>query len=278
MRTWRTSGTRQSRTCCRSDPRRNKRNIMRRIPAIVLVLSAGTIIGACSSPEAGDVGSAGASGTGSKAGTGGTAITGNTGAAGTVGNTGSGGTTRVTGTGGTGLGEIGGTTGTGMTGGTAGTGGLGPAGTAGDSAGSGGSGTGTGGSTSTGGSTGAQVSVDATGKYTVTFAHPAWTFAGTLGAPASAIMTTAGSDAVGSYRETTFSYSNAGTRNARIRTYDHLPVVVFGETNPASGSNIRNFPVLSTVPTTAYHLAHQDIQFAPYTLSGLTADSPWVFF
>lgn len=137
---------------------------------------------------------------------------------------------------------------------------------------------GTGGSTTTGGSTGAQVSVEATGKYTVTFAHPAWTFAGTLGAAASAIMTTAGSDAVGSYRETTFSYSNAGTRNGRIRAYDHLPVVVFGETNPASGSNIRNFPVLSTVPTTAYHLAHQDIQFAPYTLSGLTADSPWVFF
>ena len=63
-------------------------------------------------------------------------------------------------------------------------------------------------------------------------------------------MTTAGSDAVGSYRETTFSYSNAGTRNGRIRAYDHLPVVVFGETNPAAGSNIRNFPVLSTVPAT----------------------------
>ena len=87
----------------------------------------------------------------------------------------------------------------------------------------------------------------------MTFAHPAWTFAGTLGAAASAIMTTTGSDAVGPYHETTFSYSNAGTRNGRIRAYDQLPVVVFGETNPASASNIRNFPVLSTLPTTSYH-------------------------
>ena len=123
------------------------------------------------------------------------------------------------GTGGTGSGQTGGTTGTG------GSSGPGNAGAAGDSAGAEGAGMGTGGSTSVGGSTGAQVSVDATGKYTVTFAHPAWTFAGTVGAPASAIMTTAGSDAVGSYRETTFSYSNAGTRNGRIRAYDHLPVV-----------------------------------------------------
>jgi hypothetical protein len=120
--------------------------------------------------------------------------------------------------------------------------------------------------------------VDATGKYTVTFAHPAWTFAGTLGAPASGITTMAGSDAVGPYRETTFTYSNGGTRNGRIRAYAQLPVVIFGETNPASASNIRNFPVLSTVPTTAYHVAHQDIQFAPYTFSGLTPDSPWTFF
>ncbi len=120
--------------------------------------------------------------------------------------------------------------------------------------------------------------MDASGKYTVTFAHPAWTFGGSLGAPASGIMTMTGSDGVGPYHETTFSYTNAGTRNGRIRAYDHLPAVIFGETNPASGSNIRNFPVLSTVPATSYHWAHQDVQFAPYTMSGLTSDSPWIFF
>ena len=179
----------------------------------------------------------------------------------------------------TGLGGNGGLAGSGTGGAGAGGGTAGArAGAGGAGAGSGGAGTGTGGSASSGGSTGAQASIDATGKYTVTFAHPAWTFAGTLGAPASAIMTATGSDAVGPYHETTFSYSNAGTRNGRIRAYDHLPVVVFGETNPASASNIRNFPVLSTLPTTSYHLAHQDIEFAPYTMSGLTADSPWTFF
>lgn len=125
---------------------------------------------------------------------------------------------------------------------------------------------------------GAKVSVDASGKYTVTFAQPPWTFAGDLGAPATAISTASGSDAVGPYHETTFSYAKSGTRNGRIRSYDQLPAVVFGEVTPAAASNIRNFPVLSTLPSTSYHVAYQDIQFAPYTLSGLTADSPWVFF
>src|SRR5206468_6317045 len=46
--------------------------------ALVLVLSAGTIVAACSTPKAGDLGSTGVGGTGAKAGTGGTAIAGNT--------------------------------------------------------------------------------------------------------------------------------------------------------------------------------------------------------
>src|SRR6476661_4101011 len=89
-----------------------EREVMRPIRALVLVLAAGTIVAACSTPKAGDLGSAGVGGTGAKAGTGGTAITGNTGAGGTVGNAGSGGTSSPTGSGGTGSGEIGGTTGT----------------------------------------------------------------------------------------------------------------------------------------------------------------------
>ncbi|MFL5307636.1 MAG: hypothetical protein ACJ8F1_20620 [Polyangia bacterium] len=243
---------------------------MRRISALAVVVLGGTLVGACSSPGADDSGSGGVSGTGgsgASASGGGTATGGNLGAGGT------GGTVSPTGTGGTARGGTGGPAGLG---GSSGAGGSVSA--SGGTVGSGGTGMGTGGSANTGGSTGAQVSVDATGKYTVTFAHPAWTFAGTLGAPATAVMTTAGSDAVGAYHETTFSYSNAGTRNGRIRAYDQLPVVVFGETNPASASNIRNFPVLSTLPTTAYHVAHDDIEFAPYTMSGLTADSPWTFF
>jgi hypothetical protein len=144
----------------------------------------------------------------------------------------------------TGLGGDSGLAGAGIGGAGAGTGGTG-AGAAAAGAGSGGAGTGTGGSAGASGSTGAQASIDATGRYTVTFQHPAWTFGGALGAPASAIMTATGSDAVGPYHETTFSYTNAGTRNGRIRAYDRLSVVVFGETNPASASNIRNFPEVS---------------------------------
>ena len=250
---------------------------MPRISAIALTV-VGAIVAACSIPKAGDLGSAGAGGTGSKAGTGGTAIIGKHrrgrhGRARWLGRNEQSDRHRGNRLGrdwaepreqaaAAGIGDIGGTTGTGGSWrprGAPAPAGIAPAPEV---------PAGTGGSAGAGGSTGAQVSVDATGKYTVTFAHPAWTFGGTLGAAASAIMTTAGSDAVGPYRETTFSYTNAGTRNGRIRAYDQLPVVVFGETNPASGSNIRNFPVLSTLPTTSYHLAHQDIEFAPYTMSG----------
>ena len=137
------------------------------------------------------------------------------------------------------------------------------------------------GSAGSGGSSGApgpKVAVDASGKYTVTFTRPPWVFGGNLGSPATAIATTSGSDAAGAYHETTFSYTSSGTRNARIRSYDGASVVVFAETNPASGSNIRNFPKLSTLPSTSYHLTHQDVQFAPYSFSALTGDSPWLFF
>ncbi|MEP7052016.1 MAG: hypothetical protein ABJB12_16745 [Pseudomonadota bacterium] len=144
------------------------------------------------------------------------------------------------------------------------------------SPGSGGSGAAAGGSA--GGAPGPKVAVDASGKYTVTFTRPPWVFGGSLGAPATAIASTTGSDGGGAYHETTFTYTSSGTRNARIRSYDGAPVVVFAETNPASGSNIRNFPKLSTVPSASYHLTHQDVQFAPYTFSGLTGDSPWLFF
>lgn len=225
---------------------------MRRIVAIAVVILGGTAGGGCSS--------------------GGSPAGGSTGTGGSVSAGGSGGGGIVTGSGGEGSG------GSPATSGPGGDTGLGGGSANGGSASGGSAGSGGAGAPSGGGSTGAQASIDATGKYTVTFAHPAWTFGGTLSAPASAIMSATGSDAVGPFHETTFTYTNAGTRNGRIRAYDHLPVVVFGETNPASGSNLRNFPVLSTLPTTPYHWTHQDIQFAPYTMSGFTGDSPWVFF
>ena len=198
---------------------------------------------AAGAPAAGSPGTAGlASGGNLGTGTAGETGGGNTGSAGTAATAGSGGTTASAGSGGSALAGSGGTGGTSAR-------------------------------------TAAAVSVDASGKYSVSFAQPPWTFAGALGAPASGVNTSAGTDAVGAYHETSFTYVNGGTRNARIRAYDQTPVVIFGETNPVPGTNTRNFPKLSTLPSAAsYHLTYQEVEFGPYTFSGLTPDSPWVFF
>ena len=130
----------------------------------------------------------------------------------------------------------------------------------------------------TGGNLGTAVTVDASGRYTVVFTNPSWTFAGNLGAPATGIAVATGSDALGSYAETSFTYAASGTRQGRIRAYDRTPVVVFGEKSTAAVANTRNFPRLSTVPALAHHLTYSDLAFGEYTLTGLTADSPWIYF
>ncbi len=263
----------------------SQRNLTRDIKLIAFALGVmgATTFGACASNEnAGPTTGEGGTGASTAAGSGGTAAPGAGGSTPTGGSPGTGGTTAAGGSGGSssvigsggrpaagGAGQI-------ATGGSGGAGGTTSG--RGGSAGSGSGGAGMGGSAGAAAGPGPLVSVDASGKYTITFAKPAWTFAGTLGAAATGIATVTGSDAVGAYHETTFSYQKSGARNGRIRSYDQVPVVIFGETTPASSSNIRNFPVLSTVPATSYHVAYQDIQFAPYTMSGFAGDSPWVFF
>lgn len=125
---------------------------------------------------------------------------------------------------------------------------------------------------------GTTVKVDATGKYSVTFKLPAWTFGGDLGAPASNIASTTGMDALGAYSETSFGYTNQGAREARIRAYAGTPVVVFAERNPAASTNARRFPRLSTYPKLAHSLAYSDAVFGLYSLTAMSPDSPWLYF
>jgi hypothetical protein len=161
--------------------------------------------------------------------------------------------------------------------------------TRGSSSGSGGNSTGSSSSGSSDGSVGpvgdgggpplgTTVMIDASGAYSVTFKNPAWTFAGNLGAPATAIATKTGSDALGTYSETGFTYSASGSRNGRIRAYDNTPVVVFGESSSASVANTRNFPKLTTAPNVPYHLTYGPA-FIDYSMSASSQpDSPYVFF
>ena len=123
----------------------------------------------------------------------------------------------------------------------------------------------------------ASISVDPSGAYSVTFKTPNWTFAGDLGAPASGISATTGSDKLGGYCETSFTYSASGNRSGRIRAYAQAPVVVFGETSADSVTSTRDFPALSTVPVLPYHITYQG-PFIDYSMRIFNGDSPWVFF
>lgn len=130
-----------------------------------------------------------------------------------------------------------------------------------------------------GASVGTVVTVEASGAYSVKFKSPAWTFSGNLGSAASDIATKTGSDKLDSYSETTFTYSSSGSRNGRIRAYDHTPVVVFGESSTESVKNTRNFPKLTTIPSLPYHITYGGV-FIDYSMKDLgnNGDSPWVYF
>jgi hypothetical protein len=156
-------------------------------------------------------------------------------------------------------------------------------GTVGGVVGSGGSG-GQSGTEGTGGSDGcATVVVSASGAYSVTFKSPNWTFSGNLGVAAAGISSTTGSDALGSYCDTSFTYSASGNRSARIRTYAATPVVVFSESNAAAVTNTRNFPKLTSVPNLPHHITYGGggsftTNFINYQLATLVPDSPFVYF
>lgn len=124
-----------------------------------------------------------------------------------------------------------------------------------------------------------KASVGADGSWQVSTASPRWTFGGTVGAATTGVTTSAGHDALGSYHETVFQYSDGGVRRAGIRSYDALPVVIFTDTYVDAASNARAFPTVSSLPQLPYQLSHQGT-FGIYQFNsfGNASDSPWLFF
>ena len=121
--------------------------------------------------------------------------------------------------------------------------------------------------------TGASASVAANGTYTVTTASPAFTFTGTVGATATNISASRpGSDAVGAYHEIDFQYTAGGyARIASIRTYDSLPVVLFGATYVDNSDNVSPyyaFPAFSQRPSRTYSETFSaNAPFGPYVFN-----------
>jgi hypothetical protein len=123
-----------------------------------------------------------------------------------------------------------------------------------------------------------QVAVDPNGDWRVSFAHPTWTFGGSLGTAVTGIVKTTGSDAIGAFEETTFDYADPMHKRGAIRVYVAVPVALFTQTYVDAAAVGTVFPTMSVYPQLPHHLSYGDHQFAPHTFTNLVADSPWLFF
>ena len=127
---------------------------------------------------------------------------------------------------------------------------------------------------------GLAVSVDAaTGAYRVTAASPAWTFAGTVGAPMTDVAISKGRDKVGAYQEITFRWKAAEPQRGAIREYQTRPVVQFAITTPeASSQPPPDFPNFTTFPQGLHPLSYEENAFSPHVFRLAHNGTPWFLF
>ena len=128
----------------------------------------------------------------------------------------------------------------------------------------------------------ATVTMSSDGTYSVDTGSPAYHFAGSVGAAATNVRQSTGTDGVGAYHEADFDYTVGGVgRTSGIRSYDSTPVVLFTTTYLQAAANAYPFPALSAKPS----LAHSETFsatgcFAPYRLdaTGDPGFSPYLAF
>lgn len=123
-----------------------------------------------------------------------------------------------------------------------------------------------------------KATVNASGAWQVKASALGWIFSGSVGSAATDVATHRGSDAVGSYTETTFTFQD-GARKGGIRVYDAASSIVFTDTFVKAGANGNPFPTFTGYPKLAHQLSHSDCfgRFQFNTFAG-ASDSPWVFF
>ncbi|HEV2691611.1 MAG TPA: hypothetical protein VG347_01815 [Verrucomicrobiae bacterium] len=127
-------------------------------------------------------------------------------------------------------------------------------------------------------STGASLMVGSNGTYAVSFASPAWAFAGTLAQGLAARTINQGTDTIGAYSEIDFNYTNAVAHAAGIRLYNDSPVVLFLDTTLQAGPNDLAFPQWANYPATRSHLAYGAGPFGEFSFANFYSDSPWLYF
>jgi hypothetical protein len=124
------------------------------------------------------------------------------------------------------------------------------------------------------------VGMENDGGYHVTVKASGWNFAGKLPAPAQDVKQSTGEDAVGSYRQIAFSWSEAThAMTGTIRLYDAKDVILFSDTTvQAIPTPAAPFPNFTTLPTGLFPFSYRDISFADPQHNLKTTSSPWLFF
>ncbi|HET9793433.1 MAG TPA: hypothetical protein VFS34_03140, partial [Thermoanaerobaculia bacterium] len=124
---------------------------------------------------------------------------------------------------------------------------------------------------------GLEVTVSPDGTWNVTGGAKRWKFRGEVAAGLRGLAASAGSDALGAYREAAFSVGEPGGRRAAIRLYEKVPAAMFVSTFETGGANVDPFPTFRALPRVPYHLSWEGA-FFPSSFTKLGADAPWVFF
>jgi hypothetical protein len=98
-----------------------------------------------------------------------------------------------------------------------------------------------------------------------------------MGTPLTDLVSGAGMDNLGSYREIAFHYTSNGLRAASVRIYAEKPIVLFSVVYLEGAPNAAGFPALTDYPSLPFHLSYEGI-FATHRFSRFGPSSPWVFF
>jgi hypothetical protein len=124
------------------------------------------------------------------------------------------------------------------------------------------------------------VGMESDGNYHVTVKASGWNFAGKLPDRVNDLMQSTGKDAVGSYHQIAFSWSEAAqAMTGTIRLYDAKDVILFSDTTvQAIPKPAAPFPNFTTLPTGLFPFSYHDNYFADPQHSLNTISSPWLFF
>ncbi|QMU69988.1 carbohydrate-binding protein [Streptacidiphilus sp. P02-A3a] len=120
--------------------------------------------------------------------------------------------------------------------------------------------------------------MSSTGTWQVTASALGWTFSGSVGSAATGITSSSGTDALGAYTETTFTFQS-GARKGGIRVYNGASAVVFTDTYVNAAANATPFPTFTGYPDLPHRLSHQGC-FGKYQFNTFAnaSDSPWALF